>query len=104
MNRGAMLRCTFALAVALTLAACGSAEVASPGEGDFGGKLMTYRNLFLIMAIGGLWHGGDSWNYGAGANYYLDGVNGVRADWTRRDFDGDSNELDSYTLSYVRRF
>jgi alginate O-acetyltransferase complex protein AlgI len=23
----------------------------------------TYRNLILVMAIGGLWHGGDSWNY-----------------------------------------
>jgi alginate O-acetyltransferase complex protein AlgI len=23
----------------------------------------TYRNLFLTMAIAGLWHGGDSWNY-----------------------------------------
>jgi len=22
-----------------------------------------YRNLILVMAIGGLWHGGDSWNY-----------------------------------------
>ena len=48
--------------------------------------------------------GGDHWSYGAGATYNLDGANGVRADWTRRDFDGDSNELDSYTLSYVRRF
>ena len=27
------------------------------------GAWKTYRNLFLIMAIGGLWHGGDSWNY-----------------------------------------
>ena len=27
------------------------------------GTWKTYRNLFLIMAIGGLWHGGDSWNY-----------------------------------------
>lgn len=47
---------------------------------------------------------GESWNYGAGANYFLDGQNGVRADWTRRDFDGDSNEVDTYSLSYIRRF
>lgn len=26
------------------------------------GKLLTYRNLFLVMAIGGLWHGA-SWNF-----------------------------------------
>lgn len=24
---------------------------------------MIYRNLFLTMAIAGLWHGGDSWNF-----------------------------------------
>ncbi|MGF6395791.1 MBOAT family O-acyltransferase [Pseudomonas plecoglossicida] len=31
--------------------------------GNRHGVWKTYRNLFLIMAIGGLWHGGDSWNY-----------------------------------------
>lgn len=30
--------------------------------GNRRGKLMTYRNLFLTMAIGGLWHGA-AWNY-----------------------------------------
>ena len=48
--------------------------------------------------------GGDSWNYGAGANYYLDGVNGVRADWTRRDYRDDAGEADAYSVSYIRRF
>ena len=48
--------------------------------------------------------GGDSWNYGVGANYYLDGVNGVRADWTRRDFRDDRGEADAYSVSYIRRF
>ena len=47
---------------------------------------------------------GESWNYGAGANYYLDGQNGLRADWTRRDFRDDAGEADVYSLSYVRRF
>ncbi len=48
---------------------------------------------------------GESVNYGAGANYFFDGQNGVRADWTRRDFRGDDGgELDTYGLSYVRRF
>ncbi|MGM3424820.1 MBOAT family O-acyltransferase [Pseudomonas benzopyrenica] len=31
--------------------------------GNRGGRWRTYRNLFLTMAIAGLWHGGDSWNY-----------------------------------------
>ena len=48
---------------------------------------------------------GESLNYGAGANYFFDGQNGVRADWTRRDFtDDDGGEVDTYGVSYVRRF
>lgn len=48
---------------------------------------------------------GESLNYGAGANYFFDGRNGVRADWTRRDFtDDDGGEIDTYGLSFVRRF
>ncbi|MDE1167862.1 MAG: MBOAT family protein [Pseudomonas sp.] len=31
--------------------------------GNRGGTWRTYCNLFLTMAIAGLWHGGDSWNY-----------------------------------------
>ena len=48
---------------------------------------------------------GRSVNYGVGANYFLDDRNGVRADWTRRDFQEDNGgEADAYSLSYVRRF
>ena len=48
---------------------------------------------------------GESLNYGAGANYFFDGRNGVRADWTRRDFtDDQGGEIDTYGLSFVRRF
>lgn len=48
---------------------------------------------------------GTSWNYGAGANFYLDQSNGIRADWTRRDFtESDAGEVDIYSVSYVRRF
>lgn len=46
----------------------------------------------------------DSLNYGVGANYLFDGRNGVRADWTRRDFRGDGGEADVWTVGYVRRF
>ncbi|WP_439471706.1 porin family protein [Brevundimonas sp.] len=48
---------------------------------------------------------GESVNYGVGANYFFDGQNGVRADWTRRDFRGDNGgEADTYGVSFVRRF
>ena len=47
---------------------------------------------------------GESINYGAGANWFFDGQNGLRADWTRRDFQDDAGEVDTYGLSYVRRF
>ncbi len=48
---------------------------------------------------------GESVNYGVGANYFFDNQNGVRADLTRRDFtDDNGGELDTYAVSYVRRF
>ncbi|PZO00792.1 MAG: porin family protein [Alphaproteobacteria bacterium] len=47
---------------------------------------------------------GDSVNYGAGANYFFDAQNGIRGDWTRRDFTNDGGEADVYSVNYVRRF
>lgn len=47
---------------------------------------------------------GESVNYGVGANYFIDGRNGIRADITRRDFTGNGGEVDTYGLGYVRRF
>ena len=48
---------------------------------------------------------GESVNYGVGGTYYLDARNGLRADWTRRDFtDDNGGEIDTYGVSYVRRF
>ncbi len=48
---------------------------------------------------------GESVNYGAGANYFFDAQNGVRGDWTRRDFtDDNGGEVDVYSLNYIRRF
>lgn len=47
---------------------------------------------------------GDSWNYGVGANYFFDGLNGVRADYTRRDYQNDGGEADVWSINYVRRF
>jgi len=45
----------------------------------------------------------DGVNYGVGANWFIDGSNGLRGDWTRRDF-GDDGDADVWSLSYVRRF
>ena len=45
-----------------------------------------------------------SWNAGAGAQYFFDGNNGVRADYTR--FTADRSDLDAnvFSLAYVRKF
>ncbi|HYF23736.1 MAG TPA: porin family protein [Caulobacteraceae bacterium] len=45
----------------------------------------------------------QSFNYGVGAQWFWDGANGLRGDWTRHDFD-DGGEADMWTISYVRRF
>jgi outer membrane immunogenic protein len=45
----------------------------------------------------------QSWNYGVGAEFFLDGNNGVRADYTRHNFD-ENEDADVWSLSYVRRF
>jgi len=45
----------------------------------------------------------QSMSYGVGAQWFLDGANGVRGDWTRHDFD-EVGETDVWSISYVRRF
>ncbi len=48
---------------------------------------------------------GESFNYGAGANWWFNDASGLRGDWTRRDFTDDGGgEVDVYSLNYVRRF
>ncbi|MBI1359221.1 MAG: outer membrane beta-barrel protein [Alphaproteobacteria bacterium] len=46
--------------------------------------------------------GGDDsgFAYGAGGDFFFTDHDGIRADWTRHDY----NDLDSYSLAYVRRF
>jgi outer membrane immunogenic protein len=45
-------------------------------------------------------------NYGAGAQYMLTGKDGIRVDYTRRDFQESSapKDDDTWTVSYVRKF
>ena len=49
-----------------------------------------------------------NWNYGAGMQYALNGKDGVRFDYTRRDFQarGEDNpkDLDTYSVAYVHKF
>ena len=48
---------------------------------------------------------GDSWNFGVGTQYHWDGVNGVRADYTRQEFRGDNGgSADVWSLAYSRKF
>lgn len=48
---------------------------------------------------------GDSWNFGVGAQYHWDGLNGIRADYTREEFQGSgSGHGDVWSIAYSRRF
>ncbi|WP_323762966.1 porin family protein [Maricaulis sp.] len=44
----------------------------------------------------------EAWAYGVGGEYFFDARNGVRADYTRFDYD-DGGEADFFGVSYVRR-
>ncbi|HWA63340.1 MAG TPA: porin family protein [Caulobacteraceae bacterium] len=48
--------------------------------------------------------GADSWNYGAGAQYFVDNNNGVRVDYTRHSFLHSDAAADVWSLGYVRKF
>ena len=46
----------------------------------------------------------ESFNYGIGVQHHFDGVNGVRLDWTRFDFQDGFGKSDVFSLSYSRKF
>ncbi|MBL8771329.1 MAG: porin family protein [Phenylobacterium sp.] len=46
----------------------------------------------------------ESWNFGVGAQHHFDGVNGVRVDYTRYEFDGGPGDADVWTIGYSRKF
>ncbi|MCY1647438.1 porin family protein [Caulobacter sp. SL161] len=46
----------------------------------------------------------DSWNYGLGAEYKLDGKNGVRADWTKSEYTNSDLSSNTVSVGYVRHF
>lgn len=48
---------------------------------------------------------GDSWNYGVGAQYHFDGVNGVRGDYTHESFtQNGSGHADVWAVAFTHRF
>ena len=47
---------------------------------------------------------GESWNFGVGGRYFLDGQNGFRADYTRQEFQDDGGSADVWAVGYVRKF
>lgn len=47
---------------------------------------------------------GQSWNFGVGGRYFLDGQNGFRADYTRQEFEDDGGHADVWAVGYVRKF
>ena len=46
----------------------------------------------------------ESWNYGVGAQYKFDDKNGVRADWTKSEFNNSKQDADTLAVAYVRKF
>jgi hypothetical protein len=48
---------------------------------------------------------GKSWNYGVGAQWHWDGMNGVRADYTRQEFThGSSGHANVWAIAFSHRF
>ena len=73
----------------------------------YGGTALSTHNDAGVAALDTN-HTVASWNYGAGAQYMLDGKNGVRFDYTRRDFQApgldNPKDTNTYAVSYVRKF
>jgi outer membrane immunogenic protein len=46
----------------------------------------------------------ESVNYGVGGQYFLDGKNGVRVDYTRQDYNKGIRTDDTWSVGYTRRF
>ena len=66
-----------------------------------------YGETRLNVSTPGTGAGGEhaSLNYGVGGQYFIDGANGVRADYTRMNFAGHSNlDANVWSLAYVRKF
>jgi hypothetical protein len=45
-----------------------------------------------------------SWRFGAGAQHYFDGANGLRVDYTREEATKGDRDANTWSMGYVRRF
>ena len=68
-----------------------------------------YGETNFHQTVDGVSNSGDthSANFGVGAQYWMNGADAVRLDYTRRDYVGGSQApigADAYGLSYVRKF
>jgi hypothetical protein len=45
-----------------------------------------------------------SWRFGAGAQHFFDGANGLRVDYTREEATKGDRDANTWSLGYVRRF
>lgn len=64
-----------------------------------------HSDLRITTLTAAVNNGLDSWNYGVGGEYFLDGKNGVRVDFTRSDYMGRGLDIaDTWSVGYVRRF
>jgi outer membrane immunogenic protein len=46
----------------------------------------------------------ESFNFGVGAQHYFDGVNGIRVDYTRQEFNHDQGHANVFGIAYTRKF
>lgn len=65
-----------------------------------------YTTAEVEASAGGVDVGADAdgWAFGVGGQFFFDGVNGVRVDYTRHEFDDDEGEADVWSIAYSRRF
>lgn len=47
---------------------------------------------------------GNSWNYGLGAQWHWDGMNGIRGDYTREEFTHGNGHANVWAIAYSHRF
>ena len=53
---------------------------------------------------GSVTEGDNAWNAGVGGQYFFDGKDGVRADYTYYSLSNGGGHVNAYSISYVRKF
>lgn len=62
------------------------------------------RTIAQAPNIGSDKFSAESVNYGVGGQYFLDGKNGLRVDYTRQDYNHGLKTDDTWSVAYTRRF